>query len=92
MSQQEVVALQVFVALSNYEDDFSNFLAQTGSDLNSLRETMQQPETLACVMDYVLDNEDLLLRICEDLNLSPNAIWKSRLSLPGSPGQVCWSA
>jgi len=86
--QHEIIALQVFTALSNYPDDMGRFLNEAGTNLDLLRTTLQQPETLAAVLDYALNNENLLLQICEDTQLKPNTIWKARLELPGSPAYV----
>lgn len=83
--QHEIIALQTFTALSEYPESLEHFLNEAGTNLETLRTTLQQPETMAAVLDYVLNNESLLLQICDDMQLKPNVIWKARLALPGSP-------
>ena len=83
----EIIALQVFVALCNHEEELGYFLNEVGTDLGTLKSSIQQPETLAAVLDFTLNNENLLLEICQEINLKPNAIWRARLDLPGSPEQ-----
>ena len=69
----ETLALKGLAFLVNSPEDLDRFLATSGVDAHTLRQSAGQPELLAAVMDFLLSQEVLLTRFCEDESLCAKA-------------------
>lgn len=67
------------------------FIGETGACLDQLKETLATPETLAAILDFLLNHEDLLASLCQTENLEPEQIWSVRRKLPGAPQDILFS-
>ncbi len=83
----DTIALNIIKFIVLDMELLSQFLTVTGLSLVSLRDNVQQPETLAAIVDFLLANEKALVRFCEDQSLSHEDIWRVRTQLPGSPAE-----
>jgi hypothetical protein len=79
----EILALQGLGWLAGDEDAMERFLAASGIDGTSLREAAGTPEMAVAVCDFLLANEDLLLRFCEDAETEPKLLHLARYRLGG---------
>ncbi len=61
----EILALEGLGWLAGEEDGIQRFLGQSGIDPAQLREAAGNPETGAAVLDFLLGDEELMLRFCE---------------------------
>jgi hypothetical protein len=80
----EILALKGLTYLVNSPDDLDRFLAVSGVDAHTLRRSAGEPELLAAVMDFLLSQEPLLTRFCQDESLDSKTIHLARRALPGA--------
>lgn len=81
---EEVAFLATSFIAAN-EDYLSQFLSLSGASLQDLRLRLQDPDFLGSILDFLLNQEDLLLAFCAQNNLTPQNVWKARASFPGMP-------
>lgn len=79
----ESLALQGLAWLAGQDEAFGAFLAQSGSDAAGVRARAAEPELLGSVLDFLLSDEDLLLRFCAEAGFAPDAPMRARAALPG---------
>jgi hypothetical protein len=79
----EILALEGLGWLAGEEDGIQRFLGASGIDPAELREAAGNPETGAAVLDFLLGDEELLLRFCEHAQVSPKQLHLARHRLVG---------
>ncbi len=79
----QTIALQAFTFIAEREDILTRFLGQSGVCLEDLRTSLLKPETLAAVLDFLLQEDKMLLDFCETQETTPENIWRARNQLPG---------
>jgi hypothetical protein len=79
----EILALEGLGWLAGEEDGIQRFLGSSGIDPAELREAAGNPETGAAVLDFLLGDEELLLRFCEHAQVSPKQLHLARHRLGG---------
>jgi hypothetical protein len=79
----ETVALQALAFVAGDEQALTGFLRLTGMDLGDVRQAAQDPEMLAGVLDYLMQDEPMLLAFCEAASLRPEEPAFARAHLPG---------
>jgi hypothetical protein len=84
----EIIALQALNFIFENEDYQNTFLGNSGISVNDLNaDLIKNPETLAAILDYILEEDQTLLSFCETSQLNPQDVWRARLQLPGSPAE-----
>jgi hypothetical protein len=78
-----IIALNFISYLANDEDRLSHFCTLTGLSPGDLRDSIGSADFQAMVLDYALQNEDLLINFATQENLSPQEIVAARRNLPG---------
>lgn len=82
----EIIALKALNFIFENEDYQSAFLGNSGILINDLNlDLINKPETLAAILDFILENDQILLSFCGTVKLNHQDIWRARLQLPGSP-------
>jgi hypothetical protein len=79
----EILALEGLGWLAGEEDGIQRFLNQSGIDAAALRDAAGSPGMGVAILDFLLGNEDLLLRFCESASLSPRQLHGARHCLGG---------
>ncbi len=79
----ETLALKGLAFLANSPDDLGRFLAISGMEGASLRQSAEDTEFLAAIMDFLLSHEPLLTAFCEAESLDARTIHFARRALPG---------
>jgi Protein of unknown function (DUF3572) len=79
----EILALQGLGWLAGQEDLVNAFLGASGLSEQDLRMAAAQPETLAAVLDFLLEDETRLLAFCADCAIAPEKPLHARAFLPG---------
>ena len=77
----EILALDGLGWLAGDEDGIQRFLTQSGIDPAALRDAAASPGMGVAVLDFLLGNEDLLLRFCESTAVSPKQLHLARHKL-----------
>ena len=83
MEKAEILAFQGLGWLASDEDGLKRFLALSGLDASSLRSQAGAPDMSVAVLDFLLAQEDLLLRFCESAAIEPKALHLARYRLGG---------
>lgn len=81
----ETIALRAAAFLFSDERARDGFLAVTGADPASLRDQLQESETLTGLLDYLLSNEPLLLAFCAAEEIEPEEPGQARSALAPEP-------
>ena len=81
--EAEINAIKALAFIASEENIISQFISQTGLFPNQLIENTQNPEWLGAVLDFLMEDETLLLRFCELEKLQPEKITMLRSHLPG---------
>jgi hypothetical protein len=74
----EILALEGLGWLAGEEDGIQRFQAQSGIEAGALRDAAGSPEMGVAILDFLLGNEDLLLRFCESASFSPKELHLAR--------------
>jgi hypothetical protein len=82
--EPQVIALKALAFLAGSEENLNNFLANSGMDLQDLKEQASDINMLAGLLDHVLQNENLLLEFSASIDCKPDAIVRARHALPGA--------
>lgn len=79
----ETLALQALSFVANDEDMLIAYLHLSGMTLESLKKSASHKETLASILDFLLQNEKRLLEFCQSYSIPPDVPAKARRLLPG---------
>lgn len=79
----ETLALQALAYIAQDDKLLTRLLALTGLGLDDLKAAAARPETLAGVLDFLLQDEATLLAFCEASEIAPEMPARARSSLPG---------
>ena len=74
----EILALEGLEWLAGEPEAISRFMVQSGIDPATLRDAADSPGMGVAVLDFLLGNEDLLLRFCEGAAIAPKALHLAR--------------
>lgn len=77
----EILALEGLGWLAGEPDAIQKFLDQSGSDAASLRDAAGEPGTGLAVLEFLLAQDDLLMRFCESIGLEPKQVHAARHAL-----------
>ena len=79
----ETIALQALAFLAGDDQALGGFVHLTGLGLGELRSAASNSEILAGVLDYVLQDEAMLLAFCAAADIRPEEPIRARAYLPG---------
>jgi hypothetical protein len=77
----EILALEGLGWLAGEPDSIQKFLNLSGIDAADLRHAAGEPGTGAAVLDFLLGQDELLLRFCESAGLEPRQVHAARAAL-----------
>ncbi len=80
----ETIALKALAFIAGDDEGLRRFMALSGLEPGSLRESAGEPETLAGVLDFLLGDEARLKRFCDNAGLAPETPARARAALPGA--------
>jgi Protein of unknown function (DUF3572) len=84
LENAEILALTGLEWLAGDQDSIQRFLDQSGTDAATLRQAAGSSEMAVAILDFLLANEDLLLRFCESASISPKELHLARYRLGGA--------
>lgn len=82
--QAESTGAAAFAFLAAEPEYFSRFADITGIDLTDLKQVAGSTDFLAGVLEYLLNDESLLLNFCENNNIQPEIVQKAQMILSGT--------
>lgn len=80
---EEVLGFEIATFLATAPEALEAFLTATGSCLQDFKDSLGSPGTQAALMDFLLEQESLLLDFCAQAPWRPEDIWHVRRRLPG---------
>lgn len=86
----EAIALQALGFLVSDEDLLPVFMGSSGVSAEDLRSGANDPAFLGSVLDFLLMNDQWVIRFCDQNDLNYSDIYPARYALPGSE-QVNWT-
>lgn len=81
--QAEQFALSALAWLAGQEDLIGVFLSSSGLSPDDLRQSADQPETLAAVLDFILMDDRWVLDFAQSRAAAPDMVLRARAALPG---------
>lgn len=81
----ETAALQALGFVAGDADRLARFMALAGVSVDELKARAGDPAFLGGVLDFVLEDEELLLEFCAASGLKPASVARLRADLPGAP-------
>jgi hypothetical protein len=81
----ETVAIQALGWIAADEERLARFMGLAGLSVDELRVRAAEPDFLGGVLDFVLENESLLVEFAGVAGLKPEALLRLRRELPGAP-------
>ncbi|MFC0279139.1 DUF3572 domain-containing protein [Falsigemmobacter intermedius] len=79
----ETLALQALGWIASEDELFGVFLNATGASQSDLREQAGNAHFLGAVLDFILQEDDRVLRFAEAAGVAPTAPGQARQVLPG---------
>lgn len=86
----EVLAIEALGWLASDEDLMPVFLGSTGASVGELRDRAQEPEFLASVLDFLLQDDAWITRFSDASGHAPEMLLRARAALPGGAA-VNWT-
>jgi hypothetical protein len=80
----EILAIQALSFIAEEPERLNGLLSATGLTLNRLRESANQPDFLAGVLEHMLADESLLLAFADSAGIDPAAVARARNALGGN--------
>jgi hypothetical protein len=79
----EILGFEALAWLAGDADILNRFLAASGTDAGTLREAVENPALLGAVLDFLLADEALLVRFCEEKAVRPQSVHAAHRALEG---------
>jgi hypothetical protein len=79
----EILALEGLGWLAGEPESIRKFLDLSGIDAANLRAAAAEPGTGVAVLDFLLGQDELLLKFCESVGLEPRQVHAARHALGG---------
>jgi len=88
--QAELIALKAIEFMGHSPDQLERLMVATGLDPGSLAQSLKTRDGLAGLLDYMCQDESLLLAFCETANLQPREPMQALATLqkPASTGAL----
>jgi hypothetical protein len=77
------LAIQALEYLAQESEQLGRFLALSGLDPTTIRAAARQPEFLAGVLEYILNDERLVVAFTASLDVPPERVAQARAVLMG---------
>ena len=83
LESAQTIALKALGFIANSEGALDRLMELSGLDRLTLRERAAEPEVLASLLDFLLQDEGLLVDFCQDESVDPKDVHMARHLLGG---------
>jgi hypothetical protein len=83
--QAEILAIQVLGYLAGSEEELQRLIMTTGMDAEALKQSALSRAGLAGLLDYICQDESILLGFCEIARIQPEEPMRALHALQKSP-------
>lgn len=80
----EYIGLQALGFVCGDDEALPRLVAQTGVTPDDLAQFPDSPEILGGVLDFLLSDEKLLIKFCEQTDIAQETPGQARMALPGA--------
>ena len=80
----QTLALKALGFVANSQGALERLMELSGMDQMTLREGASEPEILASLLDFLLQNEELLVDFCHEESVDPKDVHMARHLLGGT--------
>lgn len=80
----DIIALKAVTYLLSDEKRISWLLGETGLDTTALKQSPDNPEILAGILDFLLSHEDILVDFCDTNEIDSTSLQRIRHLYPGA--------
>ena len=80
----DIIALKAVTYLLSDEKRISWLLGETGLDTAALKQSPDNPEILAGILDFLLSHENILVDFCDTNEIDPTYLQRIRHLYPGA--------
>jgi len=70
--QAEILAIQALGYLADVHEELHRMMTATGMDIEAIKHSTQSREGLAGLLDYICQDESILLGFCEAVRIQPD--------------------
>ncbi len=89
-AKAETVAAQALAWIAGEADLLQVFLGATGASESDVKTQMAEPAFLGSVLDFLMMDDDWVVRFCDTVGLAYDQPMRARAGLPGG-AQVHWT-
>jgi hypothetical protein len=79
----EIIAFKALAFLVNSPDSMARFLDLSGLDAATLRARAEEPEMLSSIIDFLLRDEELVVRFCSEESIPARDVHMAKHILSG---------
>lgn len=83
--QAEILAIQALGYIAGSEEELQRLMMTTGMDSEALKQSAQSRSGLAGILDYVCQDESILLGFCETAKIRPEEPMRALHTLQKTP-------
>lgn len=84
-STAETIALKALAFIAADETHLTAFMAACGCSPEEIGDSVRDPAFLGGVLDFVLQDDEMILDFCRSADIAPTDLTRARHALPGSP-------
>ena len=83
--QAEILAIQALGYLADVHEELHRMMMATGMDIEAIKQSTQSREGLAGLLDYICQDESILLGFCEAVRIQPDEPMRALQALHEQP-------
>jgi len=83
--QAEILAIQALGYLADVHEELHRMMTATGMDIEAIKQSTQSREGLAGLLDYICQDESILLGFCEAVRIQPDEPMRALHALQKRP-------
>ncbi len=83
--QAEILAIQVLGYIAGTEEELQRLMVATGMDSEALKQSAHSRAGLAGILDYICQDESILLGFCEAAKIEPDEPMRALHALQKTP-------
>ena len=76
-----MLAVQALAFIAEDDGRLGNYIASTGSAMQSIRDAAREPNFLVGVLEHILADENLLIAFADNVAIDPTEVARARQAL-----------
>ena len=84
----EEIAIKAVQFLASSPEILGSFLATAGVGPGDIKQAIASPDFLAGALDFLMQDESILLEFAESMQIAPKDVVKARIRYPGADNDL----